>query len=110
MKTPADHATTFWRSAPGQRFQGRYWRHRGNGRHRPMLARVAYLTLGTLLGVLGLAMLILPGPGIVALAMAGALFASESLPIARMLDWIELRGRAAWHRIRRKSPPRSSRL
>ncbi len=67
-----------------------------------MAARIASLLLGTLLGVLGLVMLILPGPGILCLAMAGALFASESLPIARGLDWIELRGRAVWRRFRRK--------
>jgi hypothetical protein len=103
MQTAAAPSAAFWRNIPGERFQHRYWRHRGvNGVQRPMLARVASLTLGAVLAVLGALMLVLPGPGILALAAAGALFASESLRIARALDWIELRVRAAWRRVRRR--------
>lgn len=69
-----------------------------------MVLRVALLSVGTVLAVIGLAMLILPGPGILVLAMAGALFASESLRIARALDAIEARARATWRRWRHRQP------
>jgi hypothetical protein len=68
-----------------------------------MALRIASLALGVVLTVLGALMLVLPGPGILCLALAGALFASESLRIARALDWIELRGRTIWRRWRGKS-------
>lgn len=91
------------RSVPGERFQRRYWRHRGrNGNPRSIAARVASLSLGALLAVLGVLMLVLPGPGILALAAAGALFASESLRIARMMDWLEVLGRRGWARLKAK--------
>lgn len=85
---------------PGRRFQTRYWRHRGSGNQRPMYVRLTLITVGAVLAVLGLLMLVLPGPGLLALAMAGGLFASESLVIARALDRIEVSGRRAWRRIR----------
>jgi hypothetical protein len=103
MKAPADQAKTFfWQGPSGQRFQDRYWRHREKRHHRPMAVRIALLTLGAVLAVLGFLMLILPGPGILCLALAGGLFASESLRIARFLDWIDARLRAAWKRVRER--------
>src|SRR5690349_9891357 len=75
---------------PGLRFQNRYWRHRAGRDQRSMLVRIGSLALGVVLAILGVLMLVLPGPGIVALALAGALFASESLRIARTLDRVEL--------------------
>ncbi len=91
-------ATSFWHAPPGQRFQHRYWRHRSSRHSRPMIVRLALLALGALVGVIGLLMLVLPGPGVLALAVSGALFASESLAIARLLDRLEYRIRSIWHR------------
>lgn len=87
---------------PGRRFQARYWRHRGSGNQRPMLIRLTLLTVGAVLAVLGLLMLVLPGPGILVLAVAGGFFATESLRIARSLDWIEVVARKLWQRLRRR--------
>jgi fatty acid desaturase len=91
--------TTFRQAPPGQRFQGRYWHHRDPRHRRPVIVRLASLTIAVVLAIVGVLMLVLPGPGILVLALSGALFASESLTIARMLDSVELRGRAAWRRI-----------
>ena len=98
METPVDYAPTSRRGPPGQRFQNRYWRHRTGRNQRSMLARIASLLLGGLLVIIGVALLVLPGPGLLCLAGAGALFASESLRVARSLDWLEVRARAAWRR------------
>ena len=93
-------ARPFRNSPPGRRFQARYWRHRDRGNQRPMFVRILLLALGGVLAVLGVLMLVLPGPGLLALALAGGLFASESLRIARMLDWIEVVCRRTWKRLR----------
>jgi hypothetical protein len=90
------------RPVRGQRFQARYWRHRERRHERGWFVRIASLCLGSVLAVAGLAMLVLPGPGILALALAGALFATESLRLARGLDWIEMRGAALWRRWRER--------
>lgn len=103
METRPDHHPTFRQSPPGQRFQNRYWRHREARYRRSMVVRIASLTLGVVLAILGVLMLVLPGPGVLFLALAGALFASESWRIARVLDWIEIRGRNVWRRLRGKS-------
>ena len=73
-----------------------------------MVKRIVLLTLGVVLLVLGVLMLVLPGPGIVCLALAGGLFAAESLRIARGLDWIEARLRSAGRRMRERVRPRGS--
>ena len=76
-----------------------------------MVVRITTLVLGALLAFLGVLLLVLPGPGILFLAMAGALFASESFAIARLLDWLEVDARALvrWARARfgRGSTPSS---
>jgi hypothetical protein len=111
MTPPADPTPTRFRdSRPGRRFQDRYWRHRATRNERPLAVRIALLVLGVVLALLGLLMLVLPGPGLVFLALGGALFASESLRIARALDWLEVRGRRTWRwlrgRFRRGAPQR----
>lgn len=41
-------------------------------------------------------LMFLPGPAVVLYFFAGALLASESLSVARLLDWGEVRLRALW--------------
>jgi len=101
-------ADRFRHAPPGRRFQARYWRHRGSGNQRSMVVRILFLTFGAILAVLGLLMLVLPGPGILALAVAGGFFASESLRIARGMDWIEVVARKMWRRVRQRFGPRGS--
>lgn len=72
----------------GQRFQQRYRQHR----EKPagMLRKIIIIAAGLVLVVLGLAMLVLPGPGVLAIVMGAALIAEESLVAARVLDRIDL--------------------
>lgn len=76
------------RGEPGQRFQERYHRNRGADTGAGRWLR---LGAGAVLLVLGLLMLVTPGPGLVALAVGAALLAGEFRAIARFLDWAELR-------------------
>lgn len=81
---------------PGRRFQDWYERARV-ARHRPgALARIALLLLALVCLAIGLFLVVFPGPAIPFLMIAGGLLALESKPIARLMDWVELRLRAIW--------------
>jgi hypothetical protein len=87
------------RESPGRRFQGRYQRarethSRGNRLLRQWTA-VALILVGVVL-------LIVPGPGTVLIALGAALLAEESLTVARLLDRLEIRCRRAISELRRK--------
>ena len=81
---------------PGERFQERYRRRRREG--HGLLVKVLYVSVGTVLFVLGLVMLPAPGPGFLVLFPAAALIAEESLWAARAFDAAEVKLRAlgAW--------------
>ncbi len=49
---------------------------------------------GLLLLTIGIFLLVFPGPGIPFLFVGGGVLASESLPLARFLDWSEVRIRS----------------
>ena len=72
----------------GRRFQMR-WRAR---RAKPAgVARKLFLMgLGVVLLVLGTAMLVLPGPGLLVIVVGVALIAEESLFVARLVDRADL--------------------
>jgi hypothetical protein len=59
----------------------------------------------------GFILFFIPGPGVLFVALGGALVANESLIAARMFDWIELKCRAGIARFknRRKQRDRGSR-
>lgn len=46
--------------------------------------------------VIAVFLMVLPGPAVLFYFFAGTLLASESLFVARLLDWAELRLRAGW--------------
>lgn len=48
----------------------------------------------------GIAMLVLPGPGLIAIALGAALIAEESRLVARLLDRLDLWGTRRWQRFR----------
>ena len=78
------------RTAPaGERFQQRYRAKRHAGKRG--IGRALSILAGAVLIAAGLFMLVAPGPGIVVLAFGGALVAEESLPVARFMDWAEVR-------------------
>jgi hypothetical protein len=96
----------FKAGAPGERFREHY-RHRRES--SPGGAR-RYLVMagGIILLLLGLFLLPAPGPGMVVVALGGALMAGESYAVASLLDWLEPRVRriavAGGHWWKRASP------
>ncbi len=46
--------------------------------------------------LVGLLLCVIPGPGIPFIFFGGALLASESLAVARIMDWLEVRVRKVW--------------
>jgi hypothetical protein len=78
---------SFKSSRPGRRFQDRYERTANAAGWR----RWAVLAAGTALSMVGLMMLVTPGPGVLLLAIGATLLAEQSLWAARLLDRLELR-------------------
>lgn len=56
---------------------------------------VLRIILAAVAAVIGFILVFLPGPAFVFFLIAGALLASDWLPVARTLDWAELHGRRA---------------
>lgn len=81
----------FKASEPGYRFQESYRRRQQSEGGGFGVRRVFNIALGSLL-VVGSAFLgWLPGPGILTFFLGLALIAGEFAPIARLLDWSEVR-------------------
>ncbi|MGB0132508.1 PGPGW domain-containing protein [Dokdonella sp.] len=78
----------FSASRAGRRFQTRY-RLRRSSRNGP-LRKVLISGLGALVMLAGVAMLVLPGPGLLAILIGAVLVAEESLFAARLLDRIDV--------------------
>jgi hypothetical protein len=84
---------SFKKSRPGHRFQERYRRRQreSSGPFDP--GKVLYIAVGLVL-VLGSAVFgILPGPGTLTFFLGLGMIAGEFKPIARLLDWGEVKGR-----------------
>ena len=82
---------------PGRRFRQHYKRHHRAAR-TGAIRKAVLIIAGAALIVLGIVGLVLPGPGIPAIALGGALVASESYAAAAALDTLELRARRALRR------------
>jgi hypothetical protein len=85
------------RAAPGRRFQESYAASRRHPDHGTFVRRAVRLGLAVIAMAIGVVLVFLPGPAVVFFALTGALLATESLTVARVLDWSELRLRAAVH-------------
>src|SRR5689334_6588749 len=83
---------------PGSRFREYYKRSR-SGRHGG-LRKALVIVAGGALTVAGIALLVLPGPGIVTIALGGALIAKESWLAATALDVVERGSRRMIRRLR----------
>lgn len=83
---------------PGRRFQDRYERHKEARATRPWWHFLPIWGGGLVLLAIGMFLSVFPGPGIPFLLLGGGLLASESRPLARLLDWIEVKVRQviAW--------------
>jgi len=68
---------------------------------RPLWKRAASIGLALLIIAGGAIALPAPGPGTLVLILGFGMLAREIGPVARALDWLELRLRSVWHRVRR---------
>ena len=102
--TSVFHFREHWREIkqgkPGHRFQARYERARRHEHQAGAGQRIFFLGVGLVSLVIGLLLVVFPGPAIPFLFLAGASLASESRHIAKVMDWAEVRVRktAAWLR------------
>jgi hypothetical protein len=83
-------------SRPGRRFQDRYERHRRSRSGAKIVWRIVRFALAVAVVALGAVFMFIPGPAILFYFIAGALLATDSLPVAKVLDWLEVRLRALW--------------
>lgn len=78
-----------FRATPaGSRFQSRHRRQRA--RARGPLRKTLMLLAGSALIVLGIALLVLPGPGLLCLLLGALIVAEESGTAARLFDRLDL--------------------
>ncbi len=84
----------FKASDPGHRFQDRYERRQQAEHGRWSTQSVVIVVLGLASALGGLFLVPAPGPGWIVTFLGLGLLGSEFAPIARALDWLELKGRA----------------
>ena len=83
----------FGASDPGHRFQDRY-RRQQEGERGWRDPRKLFFVVGGLVVALGsLAFGVLPGPGTLTFFVGLAMISGEFYPVARLLDWAEVRAR-----------------
>ena len=78
-------------SRPGRRFQDRYESARRTKDGRSLFGRIVRLVLSLVALAVGVVLMFIPGPAIVFFFIAGSLLAAESLAVARLLDWAEVK-------------------
>lgn len=83
---------------PGERFRNRYHQHHRSG-HRGLAGMIVRFLLAGVCTVIGFILVFIPGPAIVFFLLAGALLATDWLPVAKLLDWGEVRARRIWKRL-----------
>lgn len=82
------------RGRPGRRFKDHYAHKRQAKKRRRSRAGIWRILLGVISVVVGLVLCVIPGPGLPFIFVGGGLLATESLVVARVMDWFELRVRA----------------
>lgn len=80
----------FTESKPGERFKERYRRRRQDEQGH-IIWRIFLITLGTVVALGSLILAPLPGPGWATVFVGLMILAGEVLPVARFLDWLEVR-------------------
>ena len=87
-------------SKPGERFKKRYYRNQQRGGGRFSVRRIANIVVGLAIAIVSLFFGWAPGPGTITFFIGMGLVAGELLPVARLLDWAEVRlrrfGRFVW--------------
>jgi hypothetical protein len=101
-----DRLKTQWRqleeSRPGHRFRDRYERHQRDRNAPKLLWRIVRIGAAVALVLIGGVFMFIPGPAILFYALAGALLATDSLPVAKLLDWSEVKIRQLWRWARQR--------
>jgi len=82
--------------APGERFEQFHIAEQ----HRPYWVKVAYVGVALALLPIGVLFAFIPGPAVLFFALSAALFATQSLWLARRLDLAEVALRDAWRSLR----------
>jgi len=90
-------------SKPGKRFKEAHERQREADKTRSAWARWLRPILGVVAFGVGVVLAFIPGPAVVFFALAAALFAAESMTIAKALDRVELWLRGVWAKLRKHS-------
>jgi hypothetical protein len=89
----------FTSSKPGDRFQVRYYYRKQSGPGR--FSRIFNIVVGSVLVIVSAFFGWAPGPGTVTFVIGLAMLGGEFLPVARFLDWAEVRLRKLAHFIAR---------
>lgn len=84
----------------GSRFQDQY--DKEQKKEKSPAGRIARVVAGVLLFPIGVFFLAVPGPGLLVIALGAILIAREFRFAAKVLDAIELRGRAVWKWVQRR--------
>lgn len=100
----------FKASEPGHRFEDHYKRRHAIKRNWLNWSQVLHIGAGSLFLLVGLLMLVGPGPGGLFILLGFALLGSEFLPLAKTMDWAELKtlrpmrwARRQWRRLTRSA-------
>ncbi|MBA4138294.1 MAG: hypothetical protein C0518_13360 [Opitutus sp.] len=88
-------------SRPGHRFRDRYDRSRKSHNGPKFFWRIVRIAAAVALIGLGAVFMFIPGPAILFYFFAGALLATDSLPMAKLLDWTEVQARKIGSKARR---------
>src|SRR5687768_16912343 len=80
------------RGEPGKRFQDEYDKRHGADASRAK--KIGILAAGVIVLVAGIILMPAPGPGILIVAIGAAMVSQESKFAARVLDGVEVKGRA----------------
>lgn len=107
-----EHWREIKRGLPGHRFQARYAKSQQRKNQARLAHRIIFLVAGLLAFAIGGVLVVFPGPAIPFFVLGGALLATESRVMARLLDKSELRLRAVavWARERWRRLPGYARL
>jgi hypothetical protein len=89
-------------SRPGHRFRDRYERNQSSKDGLKLFWRVVRIAVAAGLVVVGLGFMFIPGPATLFFVIAAALLATDSLPLAKLLDWTEVKTRRLGARARRR--------
>jgi hypothetical protein len=100
------------RGQPGHRFQQRYARAREEAHEGHWGERIVLFVAAIISMLIGVVLVIIPGPALPFFFISGGLLASESRTIARFMDWLEvvLRKLGRWGRARWRRLPKPVRL